>query len=268
MKIKVIGTSAAIGIPAPVCDCEYCNEIVRYRPSIYVEGNKRSFLFDVSPDVRQQLAGIKHQKYIGNIFLTHHHSDHANGLHEINHHIEKKSTHIFNSEEVPDKNDDWFDVNYDMYCTDTTFKYLRESMPHVVEHESFRQENVKSGEELQKDGLTITPFATNHCDGMVGYSIENESSQLVYLPDYGEVEDDLSIVENPDVLFIDGSSFLGYDIHGTEKRFRKTLDRISPDKTFLLNVSEHIAQVDTDTLKRRAREYNCRIPDYGQLINL
>lgn len=84
MDCVLLGTSTSIGMPAPLCECNYCKTIERTRPSLLVSDDKNTILFDASPDISKQTNKIQQIDNIDSIFLTHHHHDHSAGLKEIN----------------------------------------------------------------------------------------------------------------------------------------------------------------------------------------
>ena len=58
MKLKILGSGAWEGIPAPFCNCKICESAKkpnskdnRTRPQILVETEKGQFLIEISPDI-------------------------------------------------------------------------------------------------------------------------------------------------------------------------------------------------------------------------
>ncbi len=86
MRLKVLGSASAQGIPQPLCFCSFCSsafgKVVRLRSSYLVELEKGpKILLDICPDWRQQL--LKYRFEFDYLFLSHRHRDHIEGLKEI-----------------------------------------------------------------------------------------------------------------------------------------------------------------------------------------
>ncbi|MFV1917490.1 MAG: MBL fold metallo-hydrolase [Patescibacteria group bacterium] len=86
MRLKVLGSASAQGIPQPLCSCSVCfhasGKDKRLRSSYLVElESGKTILLDVTPDWRQQL--LKYRVELDYLFLSHRHRDHIDGLKEI-----------------------------------------------------------------------------------------------------------------------------------------------------------------------------------------
>ncbi len=261
MKCTLVGTSAAIGIPAPICDCNYCKHKIRTRPSLLVEYNDTNLLFDVSPDVNKQLHGKCTD--IDYIFLTHHHHDHSTGLRELKHTTLDKN--IIKSQNSNEKLLNWFGNTYDLYCSEETETLLNESMDYIMKDKSFNISTINDNNTITINNLNITPFIAEHSIDYMGYIIHNENKSVVYHPDYGKLNTQVNF-ENIDYLVTDGSSLLGYDIHGTKKEFQNMIDTINPDNVLFTNVSEHISQKNTKELKSSNKKWKNSIVEDGYIF--
>ena len=92
MKVRILGSGAAQGIPRPGCDCKVCcsddKKNVRTRPSIIIESDEGFILVDMSPDLRYQLLDYVRDtnadlsRCMG-IIVTHFHADHTHGIDDV-----------------------------------------------------------------------------------------------------------------------------------------------------------------------------------------
>ncbi len=257
MKCTLLGTSAANGIPAPLCNCNHCKNTIRTRPSLFIETDNTQLLFDVSPDIKKQSQG--RFTNIDSIFATHHHHDHITGLQEINHTTLNKS---IIEQNLNNKIQSWFGQNYDLYCSKGTRKFLNESLGYIMNNDSINIITVEDAETISIGNIKITPFIAEHSIGYMGYHIENDNKSVVYHPDYGKLRTKHKF-KNIDYFIVDGSSALGYDIHGTKKELQKLIKEVNADQLLFTNVSEHISQKNTDELKYIGEKWGNAVVDDG-----
>lgn len=246
MKCTILGTGPSEGVPAPLCDCDYCEKNSRKRPSILVSKDDKNIVFDASPDIRRQLesAGLVD---IDAIFLTHFHFDHSNGIRELNNttvDLRKLGVH----DEVTDAVRDNLGKSYDVYSSAFTEASLRDEIGYAVDSEGFRLNTIEDNDEISVGNLTVTPFIAEHCHGYLGFKISDGDRTIVYHPDHGTIRTEVEF-EDVDVLVYDASAFLGYEVHGTQEDFHSTIDKINADEIYFTNVSEHVAQKDSDRLQ-------------------
>ncbi len=261
MKCTLLGTSSAIGMPAPLCTCDYCESTTRTRPSLLVETEHVTLLFDISPDIRTQLRGMMPEQLNG-IFLTHHHHDHATGLREVNHTTLSKDRVVIDGEITSKTMHSWLGQTYELYCSPEALTELRSDMGYLMNGDGFNANWMDDNDSVTIGDVTVTAFVSEHCLTYIGFLIESPESTVVYHPDFGVLR---TTVDFPDVdmLVMDGSSFLGYDIHGTQEQFKRVVESVEPQDMIFTNVSEHIAQEDTETLNQRAERSPGRIVTDG-----
>lgn len=86
MKITFLGTGTSQGVPVIACDCNTClsadQHDKRLRPSLLLETDETTLLFDAGPDFRQQMLR-EHVTKLDSIILTHEHKDHISGMDDI-----------------------------------------------------------------------------------------------------------------------------------------------------------------------------------------
>ncbi len=89
MRIRFLGTGGAEGIPAIGCECDHCaraqregGRLTRQRTAVLFSLPGYELLMDTPPDIRKLLE-INGVRKVHGIYLTHEHSDHAEGLEEF-----------------------------------------------------------------------------------------------------------------------------------------------------------------------------------------
>ncbi|MCX6320951.1 MAG: MBL fold metallo-hydrolase [Bacteroidia bacterium] len=86
MKITFLGTGTSQGVPVIACDCNIClsadQHDKRLRPSLLLETDETTLLFDAGPDFRQQMLR-EHVTKLDSIILTHEHKDHISGMDDV-----------------------------------------------------------------------------------------------------------------------------------------------------------------------------------------
>ena len=91
VEFEFLGTGTSYGVPAIGCECHVCASTnprnKRMRSSIVIHvsperGRQRSFLVDVSTDLRSQALRAR-LKRIDGVLFTHEHADHTHGLDDL-----------------------------------------------------------------------------------------------------------------------------------------------------------------------------------------
>jgi phosphoribosyl 1,2-cyclic phosphate phosphodiesterase len=107
LKVTFLGTGTSIGVPVITCDCPVCTSTdprdVRFRTSVLIETNDRTFVIDCGPDFRFQMLRQKVQNLDAVIF-THEHRDHIAGLDDIRafNYVLNKKIDIYGTKKVMD----------------------------------------------------------------------------------------------------------------------------------------------------------------------
>lgn len=86
IAIRFLGTGGSFGTPVVGCRCETCcssdPKDNRLRASVLLEWNGCRVLVDAGPDLRQQCLR-EHLDRIDEVWLTHVHADHTNGIDDL-----------------------------------------------------------------------------------------------------------------------------------------------------------------------------------------
>lgn len=86
MKVTILGSGTSQGVPVIGCDCSVCTSLDyrdnRFRTSIHIAINGKSFIVDSGPDFRQQVLRARIQT-LDALLFTHEHKDHTAGMDDI-----------------------------------------------------------------------------------------------------------------------------------------------------------------------------------------
>ncbi len=259
MHATLLGTGDAVGVPAPLCDCEYCVESERRRrPGLLVESDDTTLLFDVPPDVTDGLHATGTTSLDG-VFATHAHYDHFHGVHELNH--TRYERHVRNESDYdhPHPLSDGLTV----YGNDSVYKHVHSVAPHLTKRLDFEPSN--PDESVTVGPFSVEPFALEHGGPLFrtqGYLVRGpsgeegrtngETATLAYAPDlsrFPEPDDFPSL----DLLFVEGS-LLGPELHADAMELREQVDRVDADRVVPTNVSEHQSERHTEDLLAHAAD--------------
>lgn len=85
-KVTILGSGGSMGVPVIGCDCAVCQSHEPYnkrlRPSIALQVEEKTVLFDCGPDFRAE-ALVANIQTVDALILTHTHFDHTAGLDDL-----------------------------------------------------------------------------------------------------------------------------------------------------------------------------------------
>ena len=218
--IQVLGIAQDAGYPQTNCYQAHClrawedRGLVRMASSIAVvdERAKSKFLFDATPDIREQLyqlhltAPDNHYRLNG-VFLTHAHMGHYTGLMHLGH--EAAGT-----------------KNVPVYAMPRMRQYLTNNGPwdQLVRYKNIELMPLADGTPVRfSEDLVVTPFLVPHRDEYsetVGYRIDGPTKSAVFIPDIDKWErwdtDIREIVRSVDYAIIDATFFADGELPGRD----------------------------------------------------
>ena len=248
MKATLLGSGDAIGMPVPLCGCDYCQESDRRRrPSLLVETADCTLVLDAGPDLAEQLRTVG-LRGIDAVFLTHAHHDHIEGLHTIAQAGKWPADHLKESAKFEPANDPAVPV----YLTATALEHLRETRSYLLS--MIATKSIVPRTSVKFGDTHIAPFAVEHARPTfetIGFVVRCEGAKVVYAPDIERFQDYETPAE-PELLFIEGAALFGTPLHGSEDSLRMTIEATTPDRVVLLTISEHKARKHTEALDRIA----------------
>ena len=218
--LVVLGIAQDGGYPQTACDKDCCKE-AWLNPELRrmvvclgivdpATGNK--WLIDATPDIKEQINRLKlisgtATSAVNGIFLTHAHIGHYTGLMQFGH-------EAIGATEMP------------VYAMPRMKRYLSSSGPwdQLVRYRNIRVVELAENEPVVlTHELTVTPFLVPHRDEYsetVGYRIKGPHKSVIYIPDINKWEiwdkDINNIIQNNDLLFIDGSFYNNGEIEGRD----------------------------------------------------
>ncbi len=254
MEITLLGSGDAIGIPVPMCNCKYCQKSEkRRRPGLLIESEESSIVFEISPEIKEQLYEVEVYD-VDAFFVTHSHFDHFAGIRELNHIAIEQ--HVLNPEE--------FDYNrrhgrkITVYGNSKTRNYLQDKHSHIADNENINFSLMAPEETVRIGDIEVEAFEVEHAEKTQDYVIRKDGKKIVYAPDVRNLPENKEAYKNADILFIEGSLF-GAESHGYTREIEKNIELAEAERTVLVNISEHLNQKHTDQLQKEAENRDCEI---------
>ena len=194
MEITLLGSGEAVGVPAPLCGCTYCQESGRRRrPGLLIENEDTTVVIDIGPEIKEQLHRTDTTE-MDAFFLTHHHFDHVGGLHELAHAAMGLDRHVGNGEDF-DRAEKPHDPEFAVYLSEGCLEHLHESTPHLESTLDLR--TLAHGDAVSVGDLTVTPFPIEHARpefDTLGFAIECDGRAVVYASDMWEFMSNASLI--------------------------------------------------------------------------
>ena len=206
MKIHVLGTAQDGGYPHAGCTNKCClsawdsPSLHRLPSSISIidNENKKFYLFDISPDIKIQLAQLNIQEYeLSGIFITHAHIGHYLGLMSL-------GLEIMNTKKIP------------VYVMPRMKNFILNNEPtnQLILNKNISIIDLINFSPIILNDLSVTPFEVPHRNELsetVGFKIMTRDNSVIYLPDiddWGQWDVDLcTLVKDNDILFLDGTFY-------------------------------------------------------------
>lgn len=218
--IQVLGIAQDAGYPQANCYQAHCMRawenpaLRRLASSIAVvdSGNKTKYLFDATPDMREQLYALHRsapdtEYAFGGVFLTHAHIGHYTGLMH------------FGREAVGAK-------NIPVYAMPLMTRFLSHNGPweQIVTLGNIELMPLEDGAPLElTESLTVTPMQVPHrreYSETVGYRIDGPNRTAVFIPDIDKWQDwsmDIrDVIREVDYALLDASFFADDELPGRD----------------------------------------------------
>ena len=217
--IYVLGIAQDGGYPQAGCLKKCCIglenklELRRWVSSIAIidNVNNRCWIFDATPDFREQLKMInevtvsENPVNISGIFLTHAHVGHYTGLIHL-------GLEVMGANKIP------------VYAMPRMVNFLTYNGPwsQLVMKKNIVVEPLQDGAVINiNDQIRITPFLVPHRDEFsetIGFNISGPNKSVLFIPDIDKWDlwqkDIVAEVERNDYLFLDGTFFDGNELPG------------------------------------------------------
>jgi pyrroloquinoline quinone biosynthesis protein B len=219
IHLVVLGVAQDAGYPQADCKKSCCTEVWddhskrRLVSCLGIRNptTKKVYLFDATPDFRDQLQIIKNsndQDYeLGGIFLTHAHIGHYTGLMQL-------GREVFNAEKVP------------TYVMPRMSDFLSNNGPwdSLVDNGNIDiQLMVDNTPIVISQDLSVTPLLVPHRDEYsetVGFMISGPNSDVLFIPDidkWNKWKTDITqLIKSVDYAFLDGTFYRNGEIWGRD----------------------------------------------------
>ena len=218
--LQVLGIAQDAGYPQTNCYQAHClrawenKDLGRMASSIAVidEQSSTKYLFDATPDIREQLyelhlAAPDGEYTLNGVFLTHAHMGHYTGLMHFGH-------EAGGTTDVP------------VYAMPRMQEFLSSNGPwdQLVRYKNIELLPLADGTPVKfSDDLVVTPFLVPHRDEYsetVGYRIDGPTKSAVFIPDIDKWErwdtDIREIVRSVDYAIIDATFFADGELPGRD----------------------------------------------------
>jgi phosphoribosyl 1,2-cyclic phosphate phosphodiesterase len=236
MDVTLLGSGEVTGVPPLFGTLEAAGaERRRRRPGLLVETPESAVLFDVSPDVREQVREAG-PGTLDAAFVTHFHHDHAGGIDDL-------------ALVAP-----LMDV--DVYMTGTATDHFREERSHLTDRVD--PETFEHGERVSVGDLTVVPFPVAHgrpTFDTVGFAVEHGDSTVAWAPDIRQFRPGLEggdAYRNADILFVEGSPLFRDGLF-EDVPFEDEIAGANAERTVLVHVNEYL-DGPTEELRAGAAE--------------
>lgn len=207
--IIVLGIAQDAGYPQINCNKKCCkntwedNSLRKFTSCLALVDplTKEQWLFDATPDIKDQLWLLKTMTKINQItgvFLTHAHMGHYSGLMHF-------GREAMGAKKIP------------VFTMPRMKKYLTTNGPwsQLIELQNINLTALKDSSEISiNKRIKITPFLVPHRDEFsetVGYKIKTKNKSMIFIPDIDKwqkwSQDICSIIEEVDYAFLDGTFY-------------------------------------------------------------
>ncbi|MEL6711724.1 MAG: MBL fold metallo-hydrolase [Pseudomonadota bacterium] len=232
-KITILGCGSSIGVPVIGCKCEICStqnaKNIRTRSSILIQHGKINILIDAGPDIRQQLLK-KQITYLNGIILTHEHTDHIGGIHEIR---------VLNSHNTPTIN---------IYSNENTLNTIKRNAEYLFRLQHI-QGNIIQNQKAIIDNIKFEFRNIQHGDIInlaVSFIINNK--RTVYLNDISNfTEQDIKWLNPCDYIIIDAKEYYDSKNHFGFPKAKQLLSYIKYTHAYFINMSHNIDYYNLQT---------------------
>jgi pyrroloquinoline quinone biosynthesis protein B len=215
----VLGIAQDAGYPQADCKKSCCSELwsdKSKRKMVSCLGvrdpeNKKVYLFDATPDIRDQLQILKNQDTtsyeLEGVFLTHAHIGHYTGLMQL-------GREVINAQSV------------DTYVMPRMSEFLSTNGPwdNLVKLNNIKLRSIADKKEIKlSPNLKVTPLSVPHRDEYsetVGYLIEGPKKKILFIPDIDKWEkwetNIEQLIAQVDYAFLDGTFYRNGEIWGRD----------------------------------------------------
>ncbi len=228
MIVTFLGTGTSQGVPVIACKCEVCRSLdfrdKRFRTSIHIAVDKKSFIIDSGPDFRQQVLreGID---TLDALIFTHEHKDHTAGLDDIRafNYAQRKELPLFARQQVIDQ----IKVEFAYAFGDNKYPGAPQIITHTIENKPFEIE-----------GVILTPINVFHYKLPVfGFRIKD----FTYITDANSIDEaEKEKIRGSSVLVLNALQKTHHISHYTLDEAISIIEELAPEKAYLTHISHRM----------------------------
>ena len=230
MKITFLGTGTSQGVPVIGCNCRVCTSLdfrdKRFRTSVHVQIDDKSFVIDCGPDFRSQMLQNNIQR-LDAIIFTHEHKDHTAGLDDVR---------AFNFKQLMDMPLYGHSRVLEQLKREFAYAFNETNYPGVPRFELHAIEN----EPFVVKGVTWNPIEVFHYKLPVfGFRIKDFS----YITDTNFIPPvEMEKVKNSKVLVLDALQREKHISHFTLEEALEVIEELQPEKAYLVHISHKMGK--------------------------
>lgn len=228
MIITFLGTGTSQGVPVIACKCEVCSSLdfrdKRFRTSIHIAVDHKSFIIDTGPEFRQQVLreGID---TLDALIFTHEHKDHTAGLDDVRafNYSQQKEMPLYARQQVIDQ------IRIEFAYAFAEFKYpgAPQLTLNTIENKPFIVE-----------GIEIIPINVFHYRLPVfGFRIKD----FTYITDANRIdEEEKEKIKGSKVLVLNALQKSAHISHFTLDEAIELIQELDPEKAYLTHISHRM----------------------------
>jgi phosphoribosyl 1,2-cyclic phosphate phosphodiesterase len=257
ITLRLLGTSAGLGVPAFCCDCSACHEArqeekyARTRSLAAIAGLAETILLDAGPDVLRQLerAGIA---VVDRVFLSHWHFDHYAGLGDLEFYMRMHRL-----------------APVELYLPEDALPSFLDSFPHLSD--VYTLSFWKFGQTYDLGGLHLTPLAAVHSVTTAGFLLEGER-RVAYFTDTATLTAETAAkIAGVDVLVVDATFYQENLYPHSHMNLAEAValgQKIKAGRLVLTHLGMHYPPVTVAELKAVAAAHGAELAFDGMEISL
>jgi phosphoribosyl 1,2-cyclic phosphate phosphodiesterase len=241
--LTVLGSGTSMGVPTIGCSCAVCRSTDphdrRTRPSVLIRYAGKSILIDTTPDFREQ--AIREQiSQIDAVLYTHSHADHILGIDDL------RPLSYHRKGKIP------------LYARAEAADYIRNMFRYIFDADykfgGLAQLELKPVDRVfDLFGAKFEPVPIIHGETEIfGYRF----GSAAYLTDFSRIpEASLSLLQDLDVLFLDGLRHQPHPTHSTVENSIRIANELKAKRVFFTHICHDLPHQAT----------NAALPDHVRL---
>lgn len=241
--LTVLGSGTSMGVPTIGCSCAVCRSTDphdrRTRPSVLIRYAGKSILIDTTPDFREQ--AIREQiSQIDAVLYTHSHADHILGIDDL------RPLSYHRKGKIP------------LYARAEAADYIRNMFRYIFDADykfgGLAQLELKPVDRaFDLFGAKFEPVPIIHGETEIfGYRF----GSAAYLTDFSRIpEASLSLLQDLDVLFLDGLRHQPHPTHSTVENSIRIANELKAKRVFFTHICHDLPHDAT----------NAALPDHVRL---